>query len=316
MNKYIYSIILFFIANSVFAQHAFFGNRGKLSFDKITFTKARMRDMQQKMSQSNPNGGFGGGGFGGRMFDLDNMPESSTEKYILEFDEKSTLMYIDENADANSTTDKNTSTRGVSMQGGNISARGGRGGNMGGGAINPGGAPGGNRPNQGGREGGGANTRPNTKSKMIFQDLKNNTGEVQIQIDEKYILSDSLQNITWRFTDEYRTIAGFECRRVNGSTPDSLYLVAFYTDELPVSAGPALSSGLPGMILGLAIPEMHIQYWATKLEYTNELVSSSWKDKKSKTLTLDEFVKSFGRYFQRGRDNNSSKRQIQEQLIY
>jgi hypothetical protein len=68
--------------------------------------------------------------------------------------------------------------------------------------------------------------------------------------------------------------------------------------------------------MGLAIPEMHIQYWATKVDYTNDTTPTDWKDKKANALTLDDFVKNFGRMFQRGRDSNTSTRQIQEQLIY
>src|SRR5690606_26638399 len=109
-------------------------------------------------------------------------------------------------------------------------------------------------------------------NKVLYQNLKDQTVEIQVEIDEKYILSDSLSPITWRFTDEYRNIAGYECRRVNGATPDSLYLIAYYTDQIPVSAGPALSHGLPGMIMGLVIPEMHIHYWATNVAYSNEPV--------------------------------------------
>jgi hypothetical protein len=240
---------------------------------------------------------FGGGG----GFNLDNMPESTTQKLMLYFDENSTVLTVDPSAEETATPN-NSGNRAVVRAG----AGGGRGGNMGGGNFRMNAGGGGNMPRG----------RMNNNSKVFHQNLKDGTSNVQLEIDEKYIISDSLNNITWRFTDEYREIAGFECRRVNGSTPDSLYLVAFYTDQIPVSAGPALSSGLPGMIMGLAIPEMHIQYWATKVDYTNDTTPTDWKDKKANALTLDDFVKNFGRMFQRGRDSNTAKRQIQEQLIY
>lgn len=287
MSKFITTIILLFCFVQTEAQYAYFGTRGKIAFDKITFTKARVRSMTQQTDPSRAMR-FGGGGF-----NIDNMPESTTQKMILHFDENSTLLTADLTDESNSSSQGNTA-RVVMGGGGN---RGGNRGNQNRGFNMPRG-------------------RVDNNSKVFYQDLRKNLSNVQLDIDEKYIITDTLSNITWRFTDEYRDIAGFECRRVNGSTPDSLYLVAFYTDQIPVSAGPALSHGLPGMILGLAIPEMHIQYWATKVDYTNDTTPTDWKEKKAHNISFDEFINSFGRMFQRGRDSNTARRQIQEQLIY
>ncbi|RZL63627.1 MAG: GLPGLI family protein, partial [Pedobacter sp.] len=44
-----------------------------------------------------------------------------------------------------------------------------------------------------------------------------------------------------------------------------VYVVAFYTDEIPVSGGPETFSGLPGMILGVALPYEHITWFATSV---------------------------------------------------
>lgn len=274
-----------------FAQYAYFGTRGKISFDKITYTRAQTREMMKKFEEA------GSGRMGGmRMWggDISQMPDSRTERMTMAFDENGSLITPEVNEDDTKNNSRNNSGRGSRGAIGAVSSRGG-----GGGAMRM----------MGGSPRGGS-------SKVLYQNLKSNTAEVQIELDDKYILKDSLANITWRFTDEYRNIAGFECRRVNGATADSLYLVAFYTDEIPVSGGPALSHGLPGMILGLAIPEMHIQYWATKVDYHNELVPSNWKDKKSKPMTLDEFSNSLGSFFRRGSDSGSAKKNILEQLIY
>ncbi|MCA5005063.1 GLPGLI family protein [Sphingobacterium bovistauri] len=287
MDKLILTFILLISYVQSNAQYAYFGTRGNIAFDKVTFNKARIKSMSQQMDPSMMMRFGGGGGF-----NIDNMPESTTQKLILHFDENATLLRVDPTTEEQKSASTGSSTR-----------------------MGMGGGRGGNRGNQN-RGGNMPRGRVDNNSKIFYQDLKKNTSSLQLEIDEKYIITDTLNNITWRFTDEYRDIAGFECRRVNGSTADSLYLVAFYTDQIPVSAGPALSSGLPGMILGLAIPEMHIQYWATKLDYTNDPIPSDWKDKKSTSITFDDFVKSFGRIFQRGRDSNSGRRQIQEQLIY
>ena len=290
MIKFITTLLTLLCITGVHAQYAYFGTRGKIAFDKITFTKARIRSMTQQMDPSRSMR-FGTG-------NLDNIPESSTQKLVLHFDESSTLLLPEVTAE--NATSIGRGNRGAG--GGNIRITSGQGnisvrGNSGGGMVVA-------------RGGMGSN------SKIMYQDLKKNISNLQLEIDEKYTITDSLNNITWRFTDEYRNIAGFECRRVNGATPDSLYIVAFYTDQIPVSAGPAFTSGLPGMILGLAIPEMHIQYWATKVDYTNDTIPMDWKDKKATPITMDEFVKNIGRMYQRGRDSGTARRQVLEQLIY
>jgi GLPGLI family protein len=81
-----------------------------------------------------------------------------------------------------------------------------------------------------------------------------------------FLVHDSTRKIKWKITDETRTIAGFSCRRANAMVMDSIYVVAFYTDEIITSGGPESFSGLPGMILGLALPHQHITWFATKVE--------------------------------------------------
>lgn len=84
--------------------------------------------------------------------------------------------------------------------------------------------------------------------------------------EETYLITDSLRQIQWRFTNESREIAGYECRRANALVLDSIYVVAFYTDQIPVSGGPESFTGLPGMILGVALPYEHVTYFATKVD--------------------------------------------------
>lgn len=102
---------------------------------------------------------------------------------------------------------------------------------------------------------------------IIATDLltQQSTGQKSIY-EETYLITDSLRQIQWRFTNESREIAGYECRRANALVLDSIYVVAFYTDQIPVSGGPESFTGLPGMILGIALPYEHVTYFATKVD--------------------------------------------------
>ena len=78
-------------------------------------------------------------------------------------------------------------------------------------------------------------------------------------------VEDSIPQIKWKLTNENRIIAGFNCRKAVGIIMDSVYVFAFYTEEIMIPGGPCSISGLPGMILGLTIPRMYASYIATKI---------------------------------------------------
>lgn len=105
------------------------------------------------------------------------------------------------------------------------------------------------------------------ETNTIFSDLENAKSTSQKKVfEQQFLLQDSTRKINWKITDETRTIAGFTCRRANALIMDSVYVVAFYTDEITTTGGPESFTGLPGMILGVALPHQHITWFATKVE--------------------------------------------------
>lgn len=98
--------------------------------------------------------------------------------------------------------------------------------------------------------------------------------------DDELIMKDTVPKVKWKYTDEYRNIAGYDCRRANGVVQDSIYVVAFFAGQIPVPAGPELITGLPGMILGLSLPSLNMNMFATKVELNNSPVSSVLTKKK------------------------------------
>ena len=86
---------------------------------------------------------------------------------------------------------------------------------------------------------------------------------------DQYLMEDSVRSIKWKLENELRKIAGFECRKAVGRFHDSVYVVAFYCPEIIPQGGPEFFTGLPGMILGLAIPRFYTTWFATKVELTS-----------------------------------------------
>lgn len=84
--------------------------------------------------------------------------------------------------------------------------------------------------------------------------------------EQKFFVQDSMRKIDWKVKDEIRTIANFRCRKAVGRICDSVYVVAFYSEDIVASSGPEMFGGLPGMILELAIPRLHATWTADKFE--------------------------------------------------
>ena len=125
------------------------------------------------------------------------------------------------------------------------------------------------------------NTGTFTNQKSVFGDI--------------YLLSDSLMNIQWKMVpNETREIAGFTCKKAQAVIFDSVYVFAFYTDEITPPGGPMGIHGLPGMILGITIPRMFTSWIANKVEVNGvntSIIAVPKEGKKKKASDLIQNVK-------------------------
>lgn len=112
------------------------------------------------------------------------------------------------------------------------------------------------------------------------------------ELDDFAVYSDSIKKIKWKIQNETRKIAGFDCRKAIGRIQDSVYVVAFYSAEIIPQGGPELFTGLPGMILGIAIPRWHTTWFATKVEIAqiDESLIEPPSGKKGKVYSKSELA--------------------------
>jgi len=134
------------------------------------------------------------------------------------------------------------------------------------------------------------------KENVIVTDLTTGLSTSQKAVfEDTYIIQDSVRKMQWRLADETRTIAGFECRKAVGIICDSVYVVAFFTEEITTSGGPESFCGLPGMILGIAIPRLYTTWFATKVELVEPTASQfnpPTKGKKTNEKDLEKKLQS------------------------
>ena len=102
-----------------------------------------------------------------------------------------------------------------------------------------------------------------------FYDFTSKIKNIQKQVaSTNFVISDSINNIEWKLTNENREIAGYNCRKAVGKIFDDVYVFAFYTNDITISGGPCSINGLPGMILGVTIPRLYTSFIATKVNMT------------------------------------------------
>lgn len=145
-----------------------------------------------------------------------------------------------------------------------------------------------------------------TQNNTIFIDFNTNLQTTQKKVyEETFLVKDTTRSINWKITSETREIAGYNCRRANAIILDSIYVVAFYTDEIPVSGGPESFTGLPGMILGVALPHENVT-WFAKIVNDRTIqpgvivppTKGKPTDNKGLLATLQKALKSWGQYAQ------------------
>src|SRR4051812_26713026 len=122
---------------------------------------------------------------------------------------------------------------------------------------------------------------------IVFTDLdEQHVVSQKTVFDNVFNVQDSVRKINWKITPDTRTIAGIECRKATAIIMDTVFVVAFYAEQIVTPGGPESFAGLPGMILGLAIPRLFTTWFATKLELVEVKETVLVPPKKGKKTNL------------------------------
>lgn len=137
---------------------------------------------------------------------------------------------------------------------------------------------------------------PAKENIVLYDEEKRERQTIKTVFEKRFLVLDSVAPIRWRMTGEKRDIAGFECRKAVTVICDSVYVVAFFAEEIPVSSGPESFGGLPGMILGLAVPRLHTTWFATRVTLSappSIALEVKGRIEKTNTAKLQTTLKSF-----------------------
>lgn len=122
-----------------------------------------------------------------------------------------------------------------------------------------------------------------------YNDYNNKTYTNMITLEGYLLLSGEQRKISWKlFPNDQREIAGFKCRKAQTVLFDSVYVFAYYTDEIAISGGPMNLNGLPGAILGVTVPRMHTSWLATGVTLASPQASVIVAPTKGKKKSSEE----------------------------
>ena len=153
--------------------------------------------------------------------------------------------------------------------------------------------------------------RGGSSDEVTYTDLEGGKQVAQRQLDSKnYLVDEEIKKLTWKLTAETKPILGYVAHKAvaqqytsrfimsmeNGEmkrqqVPDTVSVVAWFTQSVPVPAGPTVFQGqLPGLILELDMNGGRTVYKAVEIS-PKVNVASIKEPKGGKRITGDEFAK-------------------------
>lgn len=142
----------------------------------------------------------------------------------------------------------------------------------------------------------------------FFDFGKDRKVEQREMFGKKLLVIDNIRKLNWKLSDDTKTILGHTCHKAtaqrfgkrmmmnmdNGKMErkeinDTSNLVAWFTSDIPVPAGPEVQGQLPGLILALDMNDGRMLYKALEISPKVDIASIK-EPTKGKKVTPEEFL--------------------------
>jgi GLPGLI family protein len=147
------------------------------------------------------------------------------------------------------------------------------------------------------------------KSEFFWNFEDNSMVEYREFMSRQFIITGKKPQ-SWKMTGEQKEIAGYPCMKAE-TMVDSNSVVAWFTPQLQVKAGPMGANNLPGLVLELAINGDDMVITATEVIIEAVDADKITPPKKGKKLTEEEFKKmAFEKYEEMKQENGGGMRMM------
>lgn len=113
-------------------------------------------------------------------------------------------------------------------------------------------------------------------------------------LGKTYIIEDSLRTPVWKVMNQIKDVNGYVCMKAETTDPiRGQKIAAWFSQDIPVPAGPERYFGLPGLIMELDINEGDVILEAVKVEFKpvgKELALPKAKGKKIKETEYESLL--------------------------
>jgi len=125
---------------------------------------------------------------------------------------------------------------------------------------------------------------------QLYSDFTKNVAIRQVEfMTRHFLIFGPIEKKAWKLTNKMIKIQDYTCMGAELKQGDDL-ITAYFASEIPVSAGPADYSGLPGLILAVEI-NGETAFLATSIDLTPPDAGIVSQPDKGKKVTQDEFNK-------------------------
>ena len=125
----------------------------------------------------------------------------------------------------------------------------------------------------------------------VFRNLKTNQMIDQSDFMGKtFLIEDKAESLPWKITNETKEIAGYKCQQAIMINEEDT-VIAWFTKQIPVPAGPMIYGQLPGMILGISQQGGNFQLTATEVKMEPIDVDKFEMPTKGKKVNREEYEK-------------------------
>lgn len=110
-------------------------------------------------------------------------------------------------------------------------------------------------------------------------------------MDKDFLIEGSFPSYSWKMSGQKKQILDFLCLEAITTIDDTIKVSAWFTPQIPISNGPGLYQGLPGMIMEIDLDHGRDITVAHAYEFKTVEASEIQKPGKGKKITLEEFEK-------------------------
>lgn len=123
--------------------------------------------------------------------------------------------------------------------------------------------------------------------KKFYKDYLNKKIYAELFINDKKEIIDDFFDWNWEITDEKKEINGYVCTKAISKIMGH-HFEAWYSEEIPISAGPEKFDGLPGLILYLRVDAM--EYIANSVKFLEAPIVLNKPNYIGRIYTFEELI--------------------------